>query len=177
MSIVSVIDLHHVALAVPDLESERRFFGGTWGLQEVAEQDGKVYFAAVESAHPYVIRLRQDAEKKTDLLGFLAASNADVDAIYAELKPKLDLLPKRDVRGPVDRPYGMRELMVLGPDGNFIVFAQPVDSIMLGHNHERATYLRSLLIVFALRPAACQRLHQHPFGNIAGSCARQAQRS
>ena len=84
MPAVSVIDLHHVALAVPDLEAERRFFGGTWGLQEVAEQDGKVYFAAAGSPHPYVIRLRQDAEKKTDLLGFLAASPADVDAIYAQ---------------------------------------------------------------------------------------------
>ena len=84
MPIVSVTDLHHVALAVPDLESERRFFGGTWGLKEVAEQDGKIYFAAVGSPHPYVIRLRQDAEKKTDLLGFLAATPADVDAIYAQ---------------------------------------------------------------------------------------------
>ena len=84
MPIVSVTDLHHVALAVPDLEAERRFFGGTWGLQEVLEHDGKVYFAAVGSPHPYVIRLRQDAEKKTDLLGFLAATPADVDAIYAQ---------------------------------------------------------------------------------------------
>ena len=84
MPIVSVTDLHHVALAVPNLESERRFFGGTWGLEEVAERDGKIYFAAVGSPHPYVIRLRQDAEKKTDLLGFLAATPADVDAIYAQ---------------------------------------------------------------------------------------------
>lgn len=84
MPIVSVTDLHHVALAVPDLEAERSFFGGTWGLQEVAEQDGKVYFAAVGSPYPYVIRLRQDTEKKTDLIGFLASSQADVDAIYAQ---------------------------------------------------------------------------------------------
>ncbi len=81
---VSVTDLHHVALAVPDLEAERQFFGGTWGLQEVAEQDGMVYFAAAGSPHAYVIRLRQDAEKKTDLIGFLAASPADVDALYAQ---------------------------------------------------------------------------------------------
>ena len=81
---VRVTDLHHVALAVPDLESERRFFGGTWGLQEVAEQDGKVYFAAAGSPHPYVIRLRQDAEKKTDLIGLLAGSADDVNALYAQ---------------------------------------------------------------------------------------------
>lgn len=81
---VSVIDLHYVALAVPDFDAERKFFGGAWGLEEVAEQDGKVYFAAAGSPYPYVIRLRQDAEKKTDLIGFLAASTADVDAIYAQ---------------------------------------------------------------------------------------------
>ena len=84
MPTVSVTDLHHVALAVPDLDAERHFFGGTWGLQEVAEHDGKVYFAAAGSPHPYVIRLRQDADRKTDLLGFLAASPAAVDALYAQ---------------------------------------------------------------------------------------------
>lgn len=84
MPLVCVKDLHHVALAVPDLAAERKFFGGTWGLEEVAEQDGKVYFAAAGSSTPYVIRLRQDAEKKTDLIGFSAHTNADVDAIYAQ---------------------------------------------------------------------------------------------
>ena len=29
----------------------------------------------------------------------------DVDALYAELKPKLDKLPKGDVHGPADKPY------------------------------------------------------------------------
>jgi catechol 2,3-dioxygenase-like lactoylglutathione lyase family enzyme len=53
----------------------------------------------------------------------------DLEALHAELKPKLDKLPKRNVRGPVDRPYGLRELMVLGPDGNFIVFAQVIDRV------------------------------------------------
>ncbi|MGO8985988.1 MAG: bleomycin resistance protein [Terriglobales bacterium] len=48
----------------------------------------------------------------------------DVDALYAELKPKLDTLPKADVFGPVDQPYGQRELLLLAPDGNLIAFGQ-----------------------------------------------------
>ena len=48
----------------------------------------------------------------------------DVDALYAELKPKLDLLPDGDVHGPADKPYGQRELLVLAPDGNLIAFGQ-----------------------------------------------------
>jgi catechol 2,3-dioxygenase-like lactoylglutathione lyase family enzyme len=100
----SVADLQYVALAVPDLASEREFFGTVWGLTEVGEQDGLVYFAAEGSAHPYVIRLRQDDEKKTDLIGFSAASRADVDALFAQVKEaggKIIAEP-----GPVDAPAG-----------------------------------------------------------------------
>ncbi len=46
----------------------------------------------------------------------------DVDQLYAELKPKLDTLPKGDVYGPVNQHYGQRELLVLAPDGNLIAF-------------------------------------------------------
>ena len=81
-----VNDLHYVGLAVPDLEAEREFFSDTWGLVEVGAHDGMIYFAAEGSPHPYVIRLRQDAEKKTDLIGFSAASRADVDALYAQVE-------------------------------------------------------------------------------------------
>jgi catechol 2,3-dioxygenase-like lactoylglutathione lyase family enzyme len=50
----------------------------------------------------------------------------DVDGLHAELKPKLDLLPPKDVLGPINQPYGQRELLVLAPDGNLIVFGQSI---------------------------------------------------
>ena len=50
----------------------------------------------------------------------------DDDGLYAELKPKLDTLPKGDVYGPVDQHYGQRELLVLAPDGNLIAFGQAI---------------------------------------------------
>ncbi len=81
---VRVTDLHYVALAVPDLAAERAFFGETWGLVAAGEHDGNVYFAAAASEHPFVIRLRADAEKKMDLIGFSAESKADVEAIFAQ---------------------------------------------------------------------------------------------
>jgi catechol 2,3-dioxygenase-like lactoylglutathione lyase family enzyme len=52
----------------------------------------------------------------------------DVDALHAELKPKLDALPAGDVHGPADKPYGQRELLVLAPDGNLIAFGQAIES-------------------------------------------------
>ena len=79
-----VTDLHYVALAVPDLAAERAFFGETWGLVDAGERDGNAYFAAAASEHPFVIRLREDNEKKTDLIGFSAASKADVEALFAQ---------------------------------------------------------------------------------------------
>jgi catechol 2,3-dioxygenase-like lactoylglutathione lyase family enzyme len=50
----------------------------------------------------------------------------DVDGLYAELKPKLDTLPKGDVHGPADKPYGQRELLVLVPDGDLVAFGQGI---------------------------------------------------
>jgi len=52
----------------------------------------------------------------------------DVDGLYAELKPKLDTLPKGDVYGPVDQSYGQRELLVLAPDGNLLAFGQAISA-------------------------------------------------
>lgn len=50
----------------------------------------------------------------------------DVDALYAELKARLDALPKGEVHGPADKPYGQRELAIVAPDGNLIVFGHAI---------------------------------------------------
>ena len=51
----------------------------------------------------------------------------DVDALYAELKPKLDDLPEGRVRPPFDQPYGMREFHVKDPDGCLLFFGKDKD--------------------------------------------------
>ncbi len=112
----AVTDLQFVALAVPDMAAEKRFFTEIWGLEEAGEQDGKVYLAAAASAHPYVIRLREDAEKKTDLVGFTAASPADVDALFEQLKAsgaKIISAP-----GPAEGPAGGYAFRCFDPDGH-----------------------------------------------------------
>ena len=50
----------------------------------------------------------------------------DIEALYLELKPKLDAMPAGDVHGPADKPYNQRELCVLAPDGNLLVFGQSI---------------------------------------------------
>ena len=51
----------------------------------------------------------------------------DVDAVYEGLKAKLDTLPPSDVFGPLDQPYNQRELLILAPDGDLIVFGSALD--------------------------------------------------
>jgi 2,3-dihydroxy-p-cumate/2,3-dihydroxybenzoate 3,4-dioxygenase len=114
----AVTDLHYVALAVPDLAAERAFFGETWGLTEVGEENGKIYFAAEQSEHPFVIRLREDAVKKTDLIGFSASSRADVDTIYRQAEAagaKTIAAP-----GPAEGPAGGYAARFFDPDGRAI---------------------------------------------------------
>jgi len=50
----------------------------------------------------------------------------DVDAVFALLKDRLALLPAGDVHGPADKPYGQRELCILAPDGDLVVFGSEI---------------------------------------------------
>ncbi|HYG48554.1 MAG TPA: hypothetical protein VD846_11515 [Allosphingosinicella sp.] len=50
----------------------------------------------------------------------------DVDAVYADLKERLDSLPAGDVHGPADKPYGQRELLIRAPDGQLLVFGAEI---------------------------------------------------
>lgn len=50
----------------------------------------------------------------------------DIEALHQELKPVLDRMPAGDVHGPANKPYGQRELCVLAPDGNLLVFGQSI---------------------------------------------------
>jgi hypothetical protein len=49
-----------------------------------------------------------------------------VDALYAELKPKLDTLPSGRVRAPFDRDYGQREFHVIDEGAMLIFFGEPL---------------------------------------------------
>lgn len=113
-----VSDLHYVGLAVPDLTAERQFFGEVWGLVEVGEADGKVYFAAEGSEQPFVIRLRRDDDKKTDLIGFSAGSRVDVDEIFE----RATAAGAKPISAPVasETPAGGYACRFFDPDGRAI---------------------------------------------------------
>ena len=50
----------------------------------------------------------------------------DVDAVVAEVRPRLEAAGLPGGHGPVDQPYGQREYMILAPDGDLVVFGQSI---------------------------------------------------
>ena len=80
-----VTEIRFVGYGVTDLEAERAFYRDSWRLKDVGEQDGMVYFAAEGSDEPYVVRLRQSADKRIDVIAFAADTRADVDALHDQV--------------------------------------------------------------------------------------------
>jgi catechol 2,3-dioxygenase-like lactoylglutathione lyase family enzyme len=114
---------------VPDIDAALAFFNDMLGF--------KTYFRA--GAYAYVQRetaavrlLQNDCEADGAPPGnrrfaYYIDVN-DIEALYTDLKPKLDALPAGDVHGPADKEYGQRELCIVAPDGNLIVFGQSITS-------------------------------------------------
>jgi catechol 2,3-dioxygenase-like lactoylglutathione lyase family enzyme len=111
---------------VPDIEEALAFFHNVLGFKTLY-RDGDYAYVHRETAG---IRLMRGEGENAGLTGNRRFAYyidvRDVDALYAELKPKLDTLPKEDVHGPADKKYGQRELLVLAPDGNLIAFGQAI---------------------------------------------------
>ncbi len=80
-----ITHLRHVDLAVPDFAKQREFYTTLWGLTPVAEDTGIVFLAAEGSPEQYVVRLREDTDKRLDLIAYGAASGADVDTLAERL--------------------------------------------------------------------------------------------
>lgn len=112
-------------LHVPDIDAAVALFVDTLGFEALFRSPGYAY---VEREGCGVRML--ECEAGTFVAGTrrfgLYFDVRDVDALHAELKPRLDALPPGDVHGPADKSYQQRELLVLGPDGNLIAFGQPI---------------------------------------------------
>ena len=121
-NIIQVTPFMHV----PDLEEALAFFHGILGF-EIRFRIADYAYIQREGAG---IRLMQnhgsDGAPPGNRRFAYYFDVRDVDAIHAELKPKLDTLPKGDVHGPADKHYGQRELLVVAPDGNLLAFGQAI---------------------------------------------------
>jgi catechol 2,3-dioxygenase-like lactoylglutathione lyase family enzyme len=110
-----VTEIRYVGYGVTDLEKERAFYREAWGLREVAERDGMVYFAAEGGEELFVVRLRAAAEKRIDIIALATESRADVVALHDRVRDagcKIIHEP-RDLAG-LGGGYGFR---FFSPDG------------------------------------------------------------
>jgi len=117
-------------MLVKDIDSALDFFTNTLGFTLIFRGPPEYAYREREAA---AIRILEEgpgnpAQPGTRRYAYYIDVR-DVDALYAELQPKLDLLPEKDVRAPFDQPYNQRELLVLAPDGNLIAFGQAIPKI------------------------------------------------
>lgn len=112
---------------VPDLELAVTFFTDILGFKRWPLPYGDYAYVYRETAAFRLLQNHGDDGAPPGNRRFAYYIDVkDVDALYAELKPRLDTLPPVDVHGPADKPYGQRELLVLAPDGNLIAFGQEI---------------------------------------------------
>lgn len=111
---------------VPDLAAALAFFADLLGFQVVFQGGGYAYVERETVAFRIMDRSIYADVAPGDRRFAHYIDVRDVDALYAELKPKLDKLPAGDVHGPADKPYGQRELCILAPDGDLVVFGQAI---------------------------------------------------
>ena len=80
-----VSEIRFVGYGVPDIESERAFYRDVWGLREVCEEEGRVYFATEGHDEHHVARLRQSGQQRIDVIALAAASREDVDVLHTKV--------------------------------------------------------------------------------------------
>src|SRR5208283_132148 len=113
-------------LHVRNLEAALRFFTETLGFKTLFRVADYAYIHRETVGVRILEHTGKDAVAPGDRRFAYYIDVRDVDLLYAELKPKLDSLPKGDVHGPADKSYGQRELLVLAPDGNLIAFGHAI---------------------------------------------------
>ena len=110
-----ITEIRYVAYGVTDLAAEQRFYGEVWGLRQVAEQDGRYYYATEGSAEHHVVRLRQTPDRRVEVIALATDTRADVDALFAKVSQagcRIIFAP-RDLTEP-GGGYGFR---FFSPDG------------------------------------------------------------
>ena len=111
---------------VPDLAKALEFFSDVLGFQVLLRMDDYAYIEREAVGMRLLQNHGEDGAPPGNRRFAYYIDVRDVDALYAELKPKLDTLPPRDVHGPANKSYGQRELLVLAPDGNLLAFGQAI---------------------------------------------------
>jgi catechol 2,3-dioxygenase-like lactoylglutathione lyase family enzyme len=113
-------------MQVEDLERALTFFTEILGFETLFRVDNYAYVHRETVGFRILEQTGADGSPPGNRRFAYYIDVRNVDRLYAELKPKLDTLPPRDVSGPVNQSCGQRELLVLAPDGNLLAFGQAI---------------------------------------------------
>jgi catechol 2,3-dioxygenase-like lactoylglutathione lyase family enzyme len=113
-------------MMVEDIERALAFFTGILGFEAVIRDSNYAYVHRETVGFRILEQTGPEGAPPGNRRFAYYIDVRDVGRLYDELKPKLDTLPKGDVHGPADKSYGQRELLVLAPDGNLLVFGQGI---------------------------------------------------
>src|SRR5262249_20345770 len=127
---------------VQDIEKALRFFVEILGFEVPFRMGNYAYLERDTAGFRLLEQHGEDGAPPGNRRFAYYIDVRDVDRLYAELKPKLDTLPKADIYGPVNQSYGQRELLVLAPDGNLIALDKPFATTRARLQHEpRSAFL------------------------------------
>jgi catechol 2,3-dioxygenase-like lactoylglutathione lyase family enzyme len=123
LNIIQITPFIHVA----NLEAALSFFNDILGFKTLFRASNYAYVQRETAGVRILESHAEDGSPHRAHGGFAYYIDVrDVDAIYAELKSKLETLAPEHVTGPVDQEYNQRELMIRAPDGNVFVFGQAI---------------------------------------------------
>jgi len=111
---------------VPDFDKALWFFTEVLGFELYFRTTNYAYVRREQAAFRILENAGDDGAPPGNRRFCYYVDVEDVDAVAAELKPKAPLLNDGDIYGPIDQIYGQRELMVVAPDGNLLVFGQDI---------------------------------------------------
>jgi len=109
MSFSPITHLRHFDIAVPDYDRQVEFYRDHWGLTEMHRDKTVTYFAAEGSPEQYSVRVRNDQDKRLDLVSFGVENAAAVDALAEDLIAKgVKIISDPDQLDTLGGGYGFR---------------------------------------------------------------------
>ncbi|MEM6421846.1 MAG: VOC family protein [Pseudomonadota bacterium] len=116
-------------VAVADPAATAAWFVDTLGFTLNSADDANAYRLVAREGAAVVLVGGADAESlaATAAHGSAYLWVADLDALWAEVAPRLAALPPDRVRAPFVQDYGMREFHVKTPDGYLVMFGESAE--------------------------------------------------
>ena len=118
--------LRHVAIRVTDLDACTAFYGGPWGLDPVATEDGVAYFRATGPEH-HVLELHASDENGLHHLAFAVATPAEVDDAAGAIGSLGGTLIDEPARA--SHPGGGYAMRFTDPEGRLVEVSAEVSAV------------------------------------------------